>query len=847
MRPWTQTLLCGAGLLIAGPALALAHPAHFDIPPQSMPQALQAFAAQAHMQLLYEYNAIRNSRGNAVKGDLDSHTALEQLLRNSGLEAVYTSDSAATIRLVHSELTGNRGASGYDPTDAPEAVRLAPVGQDSATPADAPAAQADTIQQTPQLQEVIVTAEKRAERLQDVPVPVSVINTEGLVNSDQTLLRDYYSSVPGLSMTTTVQSSQIISIRGIVSNPGNPTVAVTVDDVPFGSSTIGGGGLVVPDFDPGDLSQVEVLRGPQGTLYGASSLAGLIKFVIADPSTSGVTGNLQAGIAGVHNGDALGYSYRGAINLPMSDTLAVRASGFGRLDPGYIENPLVGVKGINTARAAGGLFSGLWRPTSEFSVKLTALLQQVKGDGSSDADIAPGLGDLQQNYIPGIGRYERHVQFYMATIRARFAGIDLVSISGYNINQFSDSWDFTFGLGQLTQAQFGVSGSPISNFNRTKKFTQELRLSGSVGSRFDWRVGGFYTHEDSTYIQYLLAENPVSGAIVGNWCSCYSPEVYAEIAGFADLTYHVSKRFDVQVGARQSEIRQIFEPVVSIGPYTEVFLGLPSPAVVPVAYASDNPFTYLFTPRFQVSPDLMLYARLASGYQTGGANQGVPGVPPEYAPSKTLNYELGAKGDFLNQRLSLDASVFYIDWKNIQLSFLDPKTFLAYNGNGSRAKSEGVELSARWAPIENLNLSGWISYDNAVLKEPFPPDVVAAGEYGVAGDRLPFSSRFSGYLAAEKEFPISGEWTGILGGDVNYAGDRLGFFTGTPDRTRFGGYAKLDLHLGVKVGSWTANAFANNVADRRAPIAGGQGYFPPNAFQYIAPRTIGLSVSKAFP
>src|SRR5207248_1653206 len=155
------------------------------------------------------------------------------------------------------------------------------------------------------------------------------------------------------------------------------TVGITVDDVPFGSSTISGGGLAVPDFDPGDLSQIEVLRGPQGTLYGASSLGGLIKFVTVTPPTDRVSGNLQAGVSSVRNGDEVGYVYRGAVNAPLSDTWAVRASGFVRLDPGYITNPVLNIKGLNTARADGGLVSTLWQPAQNFSVKLSALLQRV--------------------------------------------------------------------------------------------------------------------------------------------------------------------------------------------------------------------------------------------------------------------------------------------------------------------------------------------------------------------------------------------------------------------------------------------------------------------------------------
>ena len=807
----------------------------FDIKPQALASALNALALQSHQQILFTPEVAKGKTTQGVKGALTADTALSQLLAGTGLSAAKSADGM--ILVSQADAKGASAASG--PPGAP-------AGASKEQSQSNPSSKTAATQSPSSLEEVIVTAQKRLERLQDVPVPVSVISTDALVNSDQMLFRDYYSSVPGLSMTTTTQSSQILSIRGIVTNPGNPTVGITVDDMPFGSSTVGGGGLVVPDFDPGDLSRVEVLRGPQGTLYGASSLGGLVKFVTVDPSTHSVAGNLQAGISSVHNGNGVGDVFRGAINVPVSDTLAVRASGFGRLDPGYIDNPVLNVKGINTARADGGMLAALWQPAPDFSLKLTALLQQVKGDGSSDVDMQSGLGDLQQSYIPGVGAYARHVQVYMATLRAKLGNVDLVSISGYNVNEFSDSWDYTFLLASATQNQFQVSGTPISNYNRTGKFTQEIRLSSSVGQSIDWLLGGFYTHEDSQYVQYLLAENTASGAIVGTWCNCSFPQVYAESAAFADLTYHFTSRFDVQVGARASRIRQIFEPQVETGPYDPVFLGVPSPVTVPTGYASGNPFTYLLTPRYQVSPDLMLYARLASGYQAGGSNQGVPGVPPQYDPSKTLNYEIGAKGDLLNHRLSFDASVYYIKWQDIQLSFLDPQNFMAYTGNGSGAKSEGVELSVKATPLQGLTLAAWVTYDDAQLTQAFPASVVAAGEYGVAGDRLPFSSRFSGYVSVDEQFPLGGSWLGFVGGDMSYVGDRLGFFSGTAQRTPFPAYGKGDLHAGVRDNSWTVSAFVNNVADKRAAISGGPGYFPPFAVEYIQPRLVGLNVSKAF-
>ena len=173
------------------------------------------------------------------------------------------------------------------------------------------------------LQEVVVTAQKREEHLLDVPIPVSVVDTSSLTVNNQVKLTDFYSEVPGLSIAPSTMSSQTISIRGLTtgavgSGPPNPSpiVAVTVDGVPYGGA--GGGDQLVPDFDPGDLQRVEVLRGPQGALYGASSVGGLVNFVTVDPSLAGVSGRLEAGGNSVQNGSELGYTFRGSVNVPLS-------------------------------------------------------------------------------------------------------------------------------------------------------------------------------------------------------------------------------------------------------------------------------------------------------------------------------------------------------------------------------------------------------------------------------------------------------------------------------------------------------------------------------------------------
>ena len=238
----------------------------------------------------------------------------------------------------------------------------------------------------------------------------------------------------------------------------------------------------------------------------------------------------------------------------------------------------------------------------------------------------------------------------------------------------------------------------------------------------------------------------------------------------------------------------------------------------------------------------MVYGRLASGFRPGVpvVAVGIPSVGSE--PDKTYTYEGGFKGEFLDHRLAIDTSLYYIDWKDMQLQLFTPQ-FQGYWANASGAKSEGVEVSVTSRPLKGLTASGWAAYNNAVLTEPLP---AATNAYGVPGDRLPMSSRASGHLSLGQTFPL---WTGVTGfatGIVTFVDDRVGIFAPTPQRQKYPPYTTGDLRGGVMFSSWTANVFVNNVADTRGVLNGGIGYIPAIAFVYIRPRTVGLSISRSF-
>jgi len=790
----------------------------FSIRPQEVGAALIEFSNQTHLQVVSVGAEVRGLKSPGVNGSLSTADALQKLLLCTGLS--FELINAQTVRIFPSR-----------PAQATQGTSGETTSVESVSP---PAGSSEPLK----LEEVLVTAEKREERLQDVPVPVTVVSAGTLLESNQVQLQDYYTTIPGLSLQERYQSTVNLTIRGIGTGAFlNPTVGVLVDDVPFGSSTAGGAGLVIPDIDPSNLDRVEVLRGPQGTLYGANSMGGLLKYVTKDPSTEGFSGRVEAGTDSVHNGAEPGFLMRASANLPLGDSLAVRVSGFRRQDAGYVDNPLLNLKGVNEAQADGASFSGLWRPTTRFSLKLSALYQQIKANGQPEVVKGAGLADLQQNYVPGGGSSARTVQAYSATLNADLGGIKLTSVTGYNINRHENSLDFSFAFGGDTQNLFQVSGAPLVTVTEVKKLTQEVRFLGQFGDRFDWLAGGFYTKERTpTYLSEVLGENPVTGAILGTGFLNNSPSSYQEYAGFADLTYHLTDAADVQFGARQTHYSFPYGPQVSTGP---IITGTYAPESVPVRTAAGNAFTYLVTPSYKLSHDMMIYARLASGYRPGGPNDALLGAPSQYNPDKTQNYELGFKGDFIGHTLSIDASLYYIDWSHIQVGLVTP-SFGAYTANGNGAKSEGIELSVAARPAAGLAVTAWVAYDHAVLTQAFPGN---SSLTTAAGDRLPFSPQFSANLSLEQSFPLSTRVSGFAGGDARYVGNRIGEFQPTVQREIFPAYASLDLRAGVKYESWMANLYVNNVTDRRGLTNGGLGYFPPNAFIYIQPRTYGLNVS----
>ena len=781
----------------------------FDLPEQPLADSLRVIGRQTGMNIVFESEAVRGIRGVAVHGQFTADEAIRLVLVGTNLQAQHTAASNVVVKPKLAK------SSSFD---------------SSATESEG------------KLTEIIVTARKQKERLQEVPVPVSVVSGSKLADNGQVLLRDYAATIPGLSVAPSAQGYNYVVIRGLATGgTTNPTVGITLDDVAYGSSTAFGN--LIPEIDPGELDHIEVLRGPQGTLYGANAMGGLVKYVTRDPSTEGYSGRFEAGANSVYNGEEPGYSFRASANIPLSNNAAIRISGFTRQDPGYIDNTVTKQMGVNRGEVEGGRLSLLWDLSDELTLKANALYQQTAMAGVSQIAVRPGVGDLQQNYAAGNGRSDRAIQGYSTTLEYKSAGIDFVSVTGYSVNRYREDQEFTYADGAAALKNFGVSGSDLFDQFPTRRFTQEVRATIPLTDKLQWQVGGYYDYESNKGFQAIYATNLTTGVKAGLLETFDNPQSYREYAIFSNVTYAITDRFDAQIGGRFTKSSLDLPQGGSAG-----ILANPNPNFYGDIRADYDAFTYSFTPRYKLSDDLMVYARLASGYRPGGANVNFivsPSIPKSYAPDKTYNYEFGLKGDLFEHLLTVDASLFYIDWRDVQLHLSVPPAF-GYNGNGGTAKSEGVELSVTAHPTEGSSVSAWVTYDDAVINSP-PAN---ASVYLYSGERLAYSSPWSGHVSIDQDFDLWADSKGFVGSEANLVGDRLGVFEGkntTPGaRQVFPAYTQVNLHAGVRYDSWTTTMYVNNLGDSRGLLMGGIGFAPPYGFVVIPPRTVGVTIAKSF-
>ena len=709
------------------------------------------------------------------------------------------------------------------------------------------------------LDEVVVTAQRRAERLQDVPAAITALSGDSLNQMRLQGNADLAAYVPSLSFDVLGPGETTLTIRGLGTSYGlEPAVSLYINETPLDIRTDGYAGA--PDIDFFDVDRVEVLRGPQGTLYGSSSMGGAVRILTAQPDPGAFAVNAEVGGSSMDGGGE-GYLAKSAVNLPLTADSAVRLVGAFEHVPGYIDQAAPGdytvaqpdlpvtARRINDVDLKSGRIIGLWKPTDELTIKPTFMMSEVDSRNNSDYfNNLPEFTTAATYPSPQASRLE--VGNLQVDYHFDFA--TLMSSTSVLSRDVQTQSDFTLFWANLAPA-FGVPYPP--NYPGTDFATshnsgviQELRLTSPAEQALRWVGGVYFSH----YRQHST-ESTNSDAFANAIGQTTGPNLYSfdqsvidqQAAVFVDLTYKIMPRLEITAGERYYELHDSLENVQS------GVLAAPNQPLVHAKASGNSPRLVL---TYHPLDDTTVYATAARGYRPGGPNVGLPtgigctlnsAYSSLYQPDTVWNYELGTKLEFLNRRLSIDLAAYRIDWKNVQQAVTDPGCGYLFVANVGTAQSKGVEVEINFKPVESLLLSASGSYDHAEFTSIGAAFLQAAAAQ--TGEAVPGVPR--------QKFNLSGEYTAVIAEHTGYLRIDWSHLGNVP--AGFGydavrpAYSALEAAVGVRTGHYDLSLYGHNLTNSNGVLEileGATSSFGNTFATQIStpPRTVGIDLKMHF-
>ncbi|RYY28807.1 MAG: TonB-dependent receptor [Sphingomonadales bacterium] len=819
--------MAAAGLLLTTSATAYAQsaePRMFNIPSgQDLATALNSYAAQSGAEIMFAPGIAHGKRANAVSGRRKPADALRLLLSGTGL--TFRTTRANTF-LVEAPQSG-RPAQNASPTSADE-------GSEGRN------------------REIVVTANKRKERIVEVAGSVSAVTGDQLQDMGAQSLTDYITKLPGVHFNDYTPGRSEVVIRGISTTTyhdfSQPVVGYYINDIPLTES---GFPVLIPDVDPFDLQRVEVLRGPQGSLFGSASLGGAINYIVNEADTAKLDSAIELSIGSTkYAGGNVNHTAKAMVNVPLiTDVLAVRAVAYQRSDAGYIDNIQLGTRDVNDVRVRGLRGSLVFTPSETTSITLSSMIQKLESD--YQPYVVLGTYD-KRNAVPdpAINRF----QLYSARLDQDLGFATLIVLGSRSIKDGLAVYDQSAEIPLFT----GFGGVAFENIaGRARSWYGEARLASKGEGAFRWLVGTNYASSTNALADEILQPGLID-YIDAN------PALYGNIPG---ATFAPGNRFFANQGDQRNKDFGLFgeigfKPVPEIeliagGRYYDTssdgvisrfpdavgsLFGTPPTRVESKQSASGLSPTASIA--FRPNRDLTVYAKYAKGFRVGGPNPKPPGVadlPAVYEADSVQNYEVGVHAVALGRRLSVDAAIYRIDWNNIQTRQFTPQGF-AYVANGGGARSEGVEFSGSFRVIPELTLSSAVSYQDARLTEFLPSITAENGQGGYpAGARLPGSSKWTVSNNAVLSFDDA-PWAPSLAISHRYLSKAPVSFEAPLQR---GGYSLFDARLAVKTESnLSLMLYVNNIFNKYGLLSAPFSGFVQNPQGTATrPRTIGLRLN----
>lgn len=672
------------------------------------------------------------------------------------------------------------------------------------------------------LSEVVVTAQRRTERLQDVAAAISALSGDSLNQLHLSGNADLSKQVPSLSFDVLGPGESTLAIRGLGTSYGlAPAVSYYVNETALDIRTDGYAGA--PDIDFFDIARVEVLRGPQGTLYGSSSMGGALRILTNQPDPKAFAVTAEVSGSNMDGGGA-GYFAKSAINAPISQDAAVRLVGTYEHVPGYINrvspgdysaaqpsNPLT-ARRINDVDLKSGRILGLWKPTDALTITPSLLFSKIDAHGNSQyqsnlpAFTTAAVYDAPQTSRLIVGNLQINYDLGFATL------LSSTSLLTRDVDSHNDFTLFWANLAPL----FGLPVPPTYpgydfTTSHNRGFTQEFRLISPTDQKLRWVAGAYFSH-----YRQRSSESTNSPDVANAIGQTDSPNLYffdqtvidQQSAVFADLTYKVLPRFEVTLGARYYQLRDSLENIQTGA------LAAPSQPLVHAKASGVSPRLVL---TYRAAENATLYATAARGYRPGGPNVGLPtgigcslnnAYSPLYDPDSVWNYELGAKTEFLERRLSINVAAYRIKWKNVQQAVTDPGCGYLFVANVGKVQSNGVEAEINLKPIESLLLTASGSYTNAEFKSIAGPFQGAADVQ--AGDAVPDVPRRKYSIAGEYTHAVAAEATAYLHAGWSHLGAVSTGFTYHDTRPA---YSALDASVGVRTERCDVSLYGHNLTN----------------------------------
>jgi iron complex outermembrane receptor protein len=741
------------------------------------------------------------------------------------------------------------------------------------------------------LEEVIVTANKlNTEKVLDVPAAIQAISGDTLQRESASGIMSIAGDVPGLSIQDLGPGDKKYVIRGINST-GDSTTGVYYGEAVISGTNGDDGGGFQPDIRLYDMDRVEVLRGPQGTLYGASSMSGTIRFIPKAPDMNSLGGYVTTEGSQTQHGSG-NYNVNGAINLPIVEgVLSLRLVGWKLYDSGYVDQTRVGagvtgvvngktvpvealgfLKGVNDDDVGGARAILRYQPTENLIIDANYTSQTETSDGSSrytpagttafnGGPIAPVMGCDLCNTDVTQSPWSDNIKVFGLTATYNTGAGTLTGTT----NQFNRQSAFSFDSTPIL-VSFNVP-VPAETFEpRERKVnSSEIRYATALDFPVNFVVGGYREHATQDLAVNVISTNGL-GLPNGPFSSSNAADALnfpgvgdtffgrtdhrteTQYAGFGEATWKITDRWTAIAG-----VRYFTETLNGVQVQTHPFGGFPgSPNLVPLADPQEqfHKVTWKGNLSYKFNEALLAYGTVSTGFRGGGLNavsEPFEPIPAAFAPDTLTNYEVGFKGRLLDGLADYQLDGYLIHWDNIQIQLTTADAAFVFQGNAGTARVKGVEFEINVHPVHYLTASFAGSWQDAYLTQGASAEQKMLNPtLGVTGDSIPDVPKFQFSLGLNYTRPIANDWQGVLATDVTYRGAENSYFASNPFNIPLGSYTLVGLRAGLINGPWSITAFARNLANKRAEVSAINSTQDPDALLTVQPRTIGLTATRKF-